>query len=264
MDDVEHMREGVVHALGDKSELAQKSILRHGVRLSHNQVVSVWEKIECILEEIDRSAVDSCLHTEESDGKSVFGILRRIWDHSQVVDLLSADLLNFIVVAVQSMLFQVWQQVDFPLIRLADLLESAVFLLEGHEVSHLHFREHSIESLHAVQSVEQVVDAGEFEKDLFRLGWLHLLIKSLFQFSPIGILLIFLISLLQSELLLHFLLFGICVLSALISLHLEEHLSFPLVLCLRWDSLAVALLVLDVAEADQERGHILSHLLVKS
>lgn len=81
MDNVEHVREGVVHALGHKSELAQKSILGHCVRLSHNQVVSVWEQIEGILEEVDRSAVDGCLHTEESDGKSVFGILGRIWDY---------------------------------------------------------------------------------------------------------------------------------------------------------------------------------------
>lgn len=36
-----------------------------------------------------------------------------------------------------------------------------------------------------------------------------------------------------------------------------------MVFCLRWNSLTITLFILDVAEADQKRGHILSHLLVK-
>lgn len=64
------------------------------MRLRHDQVVSVWEETESILEEVNRSAIDSGLHTEECDSKGVLGILRWVRDHGKIINLLFTDLLD--------------------------------------------------------------------------------------------------------------------------------------------------------------------------
>ena len=82
------------------------------MRLSHDQVVSVWEKTESIFEEVDRSAIDSGLHTEECDRESVLGILGWIGDHGEIINLLFTDLLNLKDIAVNSVLLKIWKQVQ--------------------------------------------------------------------------------------------------------------------------------------------------------
>lgn len=53
VDEIEHVRECVVRSLGHESEFAEQGVLRNGVRLSHDQVVSTGEQFKCIPEEID-------------------------------------------------------------------------------------------------------------------------------------------------------------------------------------------------------------------
>lgn len=49
MDDVKDVRECVVHSLGYKCELTQKCVLRNGMRLCYDEVISVAEQVEGIL-----------------------------------------------------------------------------------------------------------------------------------------------------------------------------------------------------------------------
>jgi len=64
VDKIKDVRERILHVFGAESEFAEKGVLRNGVRLSHDKVVSVWEKLECVLQEVDRSAIDCSFHTE--------------------------------------------------------------------------------------------------------------------------------------------------------------------------------------------------------
>ena len=48
MDKIKDVRESILHVFGAERELAEKGVFRNGVRLSHDKVVSVWEKLECI------------------------------------------------------------------------------------------------------------------------------------------------------------------------------------------------------------------------
>ncbi len=82
------------------------------MRLGHDQVVSVWEKTESILEEVDRSAIDSGFHTEERDCEGVLGILRWVRDHGKIINLLFTDLLNLKDIAVYSVFLKIWKQVQ--------------------------------------------------------------------------------------------------------------------------------------------------------
>ena len=52
MDKVENMTEGIGHLLLHKSELGEKSVLWHSVRLCHDQIVSIRVEVEGIFEEI--------------------------------------------------------------------------------------------------------------------------------------------------------------------------------------------------------------------
>ncbi len=82
------------------------------MRLGHDQVVSVWEKTESILEEVDSSAIDSGFHTKERDCECVLGILRWVRDHGKIINLLFTDLLNLKDIAVYSVLLKIWKQVQ--------------------------------------------------------------------------------------------------------------------------------------------------------
>lgn len=79
------------------------------MRLSHNQVVSIWEKTERILEEVDRSAIDSSLHTEECDCEGVLGILGWVRYHGKIMNLLFTDLLDLHDITVYSVLLKIWK-----------------------------------------------------------------------------------------------------------------------------------------------------------
>jgi hypothetical protein len=69
------------------------------VRLRDDQVVTVRELFECVLQKVLRARVKSCLHAEERDGEGVLEAVRSVRDGSQVVDLLN-DALDLGVVTV--------------------------------------------------------------------------------------------------------------------------------------------------------------------
>jgi hypothetical protein len=67
--------------------------------LGDNEVVTVWEDLKCVLQEVLRSTVESGFHAKQSDGESILGGLRRIGNRCQVVDFLTL-LLDERVIAV--------------------------------------------------------------------------------------------------------------------------------------------------------------------
>ena len=52
MNDVEHVCEGVFRFLRDKCEFLQERVLSDCVRLSDNQIVTVWIPVESMLQEV--------------------------------------------------------------------------------------------------------------------------------------------------------------------------------------------------------------------
>ena len=52
MDDVQHVGEGVLRFLWNKRELLQERVLSNCVRLSDDQIVTVWVSIEGMLQEV--------------------------------------------------------------------------------------------------------------------------------------------------------------------------------------------------------------------
>ena len=257
MDEVEHVRERVVHRLGGQSELAQESVLGYSVRLSHNKIVSVWVQVEGILEEVDRSAVHGSFHAEQSDSEGVLGLLRRVWDRSQIHDLLT-DALNLALVGVLAVLFKLREQVELLQERLTNGLKSTVLIVESIELGHVELNEESVVSGHSIDGIQQVMNAGKVEKDLHWLGGFHLL-QELFLFSlPVLIFLLLLVELFDSQLLLQFLFtLRVTAFGAVAPLHLEDHLGLPLLFSLRRHTLTVAFFVVYVTEAEQEGAHVL-------
>ena len=67
--------------------------------LGDNEVVTVWEDLKCVLQEVLRSTVEGGFHAKQSDGESILGGLRRIGNRCQVVDFLTL-LLDERVIAV--------------------------------------------------------------------------------------------------------------------------------------------------------------------
>ena len=61
---VKNMLESVVQLLWDKREFAEKSIFWHSMGLCNYKIVSIWEAIKSILQEIFTPTVKGSLHTE--------------------------------------------------------------------------------------------------------------------------------------------------------------------------------------------------------
>ena len=152
MDQIEHVTERVVHRLRHQSKLAKECILGHCVGLGDDQVVPVWEELEGILEEVDRSTVNSCFHTEQSDREGVLGRLGRVRDRVQVSDLL-ADSLDRGVVRVLAMLLNLRQEVQHLGEWLVDSCKSTVFIIKLIKFSDAELCEQSVIGGHVVDRV---------------------------------------------------------------------------------------------------------------
>ena len=96
--------------------------------LSHDEVITAWEQIKRILEEVNGATVHCGLHAEEGDREGILSRLGRVWDCRQIVDLLSADALNLRVLAVLAMLIDIGQQLLCLSVGLANGSKCAVFL----------------------------------------------------------------------------------------------------------------------------------------
>ena len=62
------------------------------MRLSHNEIVSVGEEVECILKEVDGTAINCGFHAEKRDSEGILSLLRRVRNGCQVIDLLTEGL----------------------------------------------------------------------------------------------------------------------------------------------------------------------------
>ena len=71
--------------------------------LRNDQVISVREQIEGILEEVYRAAINCSLHTEDCNSKRVLCTLRRVWNGVKITNSL-ANTLDFRVVAVSGLI----------------------------------------------------------------------------------------------------------------------------------------------------------------
>ena len=74
------MLESIIQLLRNECEFAKECILRHCVRLSYNEIVSIREAVESILQKVFASTIEGSFHTEESNCKGILRRFRRIRD----------------------------------------------------------------------------------------------------------------------------------------------------------------------------------------
>lgn len=100
MDDVEHVAEGVRGFLLGLDEFVQERRFLNGMGLGYDQVVSVWEEFEGVVQEVSGSGVKGCFYAEESDGEGVLCFFRGVWYGFEVVNL-GYDSFVFVIFGVE-------------------------------------------------------------------------------------------------------------------------------------------------------------------
>ncbi len=67
MENVEHMVKHTILLLGDPSEYLQQGALGEGVRLGQDDIVSIWEALKRVAEEVNTTTLIQVINTVQID-----------------------------------------------------------------------------------------------------------------------------------------------------------------------------------------------------
>ena len=84
---IQHMRKRITGLLHSQRKLGQETRLRHSMWLRQDQIITIWEQIKCIIQEVHCSRIKGRLDTEQSDGEGILPFLRWIWNLIQLGQL---------------------------------------------------------------------------------------------------------------------------------------------------------------------------------
>jgi hypothetical protein len=127
--------------------------------LGDNEVVTVWEDLKCVLQEVLRSTVESGFHAKQSDGEGILGGLRRIGNRCQVVDFLTL-LLDERVIAVLHVVRNRRQFNQSDYVWTLRPTESEVFRVVVLELDNSELTHSSIVLCHLFHCLQQVVQTS--------------------------------------------------------------------------------------------------------
>lgn len=94
--------------------------------LSHNQIVTIGEQVEGVLQEVLRTAVEHGLHAEKGNCKGILSRLGRVGDSGLIINELD-NLLNFGVAGVLLIVSDIGEQYVLHNVRSVQFLKDFVF-----------------------------------------------------------------------------------------------------------------------------------------